>query len=126
MSLLEQQLADLIWFNVNAGNWNADPGADPVTDTGGIDISAITGGLFPGADVSIGYVVTENLAPGLGLTGYTDWPVTDWQFIETFGGGAGAPGGATDTFQYNDGSGRFSEAANFTFNSAPARQHNQW
>lgn len=35
------------WFRVSNGNWNNDAAANPATATNGIDISALTGGLFP-------------------------------------------------------------------------------
>jgi hypothetical protein len=35
-----------IWFRKNGGNWNNDAGADPATNTGGIDISALGSTLY--------------------------------------------------------------------------------
>lgn len=39
--------AKLIWFAKNTGDWNNDPTANPATGTGGIDITAVAGNLFP-------------------------------------------------------------------------------
>lgn len=38
---------DYIWFRVNGGNWNNDISADPGTTTGGLDISFLTGDVYP-------------------------------------------------------------------------------
>jgi hypothetical protein len=40
---------NLIWFRVDGGDWNGDNNQNPETATGGIDISAITGDVYPGA-----------------------------------------------------------------------------
>lgn len=37
------------WFRRNEGFWNLSASADPFTNTGGLDISAVTGPLFPTA-----------------------------------------------------------------------------
>ena len=39
---------NLIWMRVNGGLWNNDAAADPITATGGVDISYITGIVYPG------------------------------------------------------------------------------
>jgi len=41
-----------IWLRVNSGNWNNSGTADPVTNVGGIDISAISGPIFPACSAS--------------------------------------------------------------------------
>jgi len=35
-----------IWYRTNAGNWNNSGSNDPATNTGGVDISSITGPFF--------------------------------------------------------------------------------
>jgi hypothetical protein len=40
---------NLMWFRANGGYWNGDNTQNPETATGGIDISAITGDVYPGA-----------------------------------------------------------------------------
>ena len=39
---------NLIWMRVDGGLWNNNPSANPTTATGGIDISAIPGIVYPG------------------------------------------------------------------------------
>ena len=39
---------NLIWMRVNGGSWNNDVTADPVAATGGVDISYISGIVYPG------------------------------------------------------------------------------
>lgn len=40
-----------IWFRKNGGNWNNSGTADPATNTGGLDTSAITGTLYAAVTV---------------------------------------------------------------------------
>ena len=40
---------NLIWARVDGGDWNGDNTQNPTTATGGIDISGITGYVYPGA-----------------------------------------------------------------------------
>lgn len=35
-----------IWFRVNGGDWNGSPTNNPATNTGGADISALTGAIY--------------------------------------------------------------------------------
>jgi hypothetical protein len=70
---------DRIWFRVNGGDWNNSPAADPATNTGGIDISAIPAGdryVWVDAEEP-GDTVTFNF----GRTAYAHTPPTgfgDW------------------------------------------------
>lgn len=60
--------ANLIWFAKNTGDWNNDPSANPAAGTLGIDISVVTGTLYPmGTSFSNGSVLTANF----GATAYT-------------------------------------------------------
>jgi hypothetical protein len=40
---------NLMWIRVNGGDWNGDNTQNPSTGTGGVDTSAITGDVYPGA-----------------------------------------------------------------------------
>lgn len=42
----------MIWFRTNGGNWNNSGTADPATNVGGIDISAVSGPYFPGGQIN--------------------------------------------------------------------------
>ena len=37
----------MIWYRTNGGNWNNNSSNNPSTNVGGIDISAVTGALYP-------------------------------------------------------------------------------
>lgn len=41
------RLAGLLWIRIDGGVWNAGGGADPATNTGGFDISMLTGNQSP-------------------------------------------------------------------------------
>lgn len=55
---------NLIWFRVNNGYWNGEPTNKPEAKIGGIDISAITGNIYPGAtpywDSGVAGIITIN------------------------------------------------------------------
>jgi len=75
--------ARLIWFRVApSGNWNGSGAANPATGTGGVNISALSGALFPMFGVNGGGdVVTANFGDsafvGAVPSGYTaGWPVS--------------------------------------------------
>lgn len=60
--------ANLIWFAKNGGDWNNNASADPAAGTNGIDISSVTGTLYPmTAAFTDGCVRTANF----GATAYT-------------------------------------------------------
>lgn len=48
--------APLIWFRINNGNWNNDPGANPATRTGGYDMSGITAPYYPAGYMNAGFL----------------------------------------------------------------------
>lgn len=49
------------WWRVGAGNWNNSGTANPATNTGGVDISSVTGALFAGwTSYGVSDVVTAN------------------------------------------------------------------
>src|SRR6185503_19314257 len=87
--------AKKMWFRKNNGLWNNAGGQDPATGTGGIDISAITGTVFPA------YTFVDNGAPAGQFTanfGATTFAQTipsgfssfSGQWIQfTFGGNSG-------------------------------------
>lgn len=58
--------ATAIWFKLNAGSWNNNPSADPSTNTGGVDLSALTGEMFPGyaLDHESSAISSVTLVPG--------------------------------------------------------------
>ena len=41
---------NLIWMRVDGGDWNNNPSANPAAATGGVDISYITGNVYPGVN----------------------------------------------------------------------------
>ena len=44
------RVSDLIWMRVDGGLWNNDTAADPTTAQGGVDISYISGIVYPGVN----------------------------------------------------------------------------
>ena len=44
------RVSDLIWMRVDGGLWNNDAAADPTTAQGGVDISYISGIVYPGVN----------------------------------------------------------------------------
>ena len=71
------RLNDLLWFRVNNDLWNADGAADPTTGTGGIDISGITGAVYPA--VTLSYSATASVIAASEVSPYT--VPTDFTFI---------------------------------------------
>lgn len=72
--------ANLIWFRVNGGSWNAGGAADPATGTGGISTSSVTGPFFAAvgiATTAVGGMFTANFggtAYGTATpSGYGNW-----------------------------------------------------
>jgi hypothetical protein len=61
---------NLIWFRSNGGHWNADPAQDPSTASGGIDISFLTGDVYPGVTIYSDGQFTVN-APANIPTGFS-------------------------------------------------------
>ena len=66
------------WVREGAGNWNNNGSADPATNTGGIDISALPTTLFPtvqfwtandAGTINFGAIAFTNAAP----SGFTAW-----------------------------------------------------
>lgn len=57
------RLAGLYWSRIDGGVWNAGGGADPATNTGGLDISILTGNQSP----AILYPAYQLLGDGGGL-----------------------------------------------------------
>lgn len=52
---------DRIWFRKTTGDWNNNVSADPATNTGGIDISSLSGPYYLGTCVTVpGEIVTIN------------------------------------------------------------------
>ena len=44
-----------LWARVNgAGNWNNDAGADPAAGTNGLDVSSVTGSIYPACYAAVG------------------------------------------------------------------------
>lgn len=67
-----------VWVRVNSGNWNGSALADPATNTGGYDISAITGPFYAlttigetsaGTTANFGATSYANAAP----SGFGNW-----------------------------------------------------
>jgi hypothetical protein len=72
--------ARLLWIRVNGGNWNNSGTANPATGAGGIDISGITGTLYPGLSVrDAGDEVTANF----GATSYAQSPPSGFENFPT-------------------------------------------
>ncbi len=67
----------LAWFRVGAGNWNNNASADPATNTLGLDISAVTGALYPGNELDISIAGTANFGASAYAnsvpSGYGNW-----------------------------------------------------
>jgi hypothetical protein len=71
----------LIWFRVNNGNWNNNVANDPVTNTGGIDYSGITGlGTMVAA---ISASITGTVWTMQFSTAFTNTPPTGYVSIDT-------------------------------------------
>jgi hypothetical protein len=53
LSMAWNETSKKVWFRSNCGNWNNDVigNQNPATGTGGFDISAITGAVFPAIDL---------------------------------------------------------------------------
>ena len=63
---------NLLWFRVNNNPWNGLGQADPATGANGIDISGITGTLYPAASLGGNAAITVNLTSQFSVpTGYT-------------------------------------------------------
>jgi hypothetical protein len=88
ITIAVDRTASLAWWRVNAGNWNGSPTADPVSGVEGLDISIIVGDLLPGVSFNavLGSQFTFNFLPGLGLTGFSNWPqsLDPWQGVSQF------------------------------------------
>lgn len=68
ISIAVDLTAKLIWFRVNAGNWNNSGAADPATGVNGIDIAAIAAGpYFP---MSTAYTSADAWTANFGGTAY--------------------------------------------------------
>ena len=133
---------NLIWIRVNFGYWNGSQSADPSTDTEGIDISYLTGTIYPALspwyanDIAGVYVITNytfsapsgftllNAAQGAGGTGGQG--TAYWGLNATDGtGGAGGGGGGRfeDTGAGGGGTGLYGIGSNGsagTFSSPPS------
>lgn len=57
-----------IWFRVNGGDWNNNAANDPATNTGGIDISGVSGTIFPAWN---GFSSTDTNVANFGSTAFT-------------------------------------------------------
>jgi len=88
------RLNNLIWIRVNGGLWNNSTLANPATATGGVDISYITGIVYPGASPYY-YSGTEGKT-SINTTAKYTVPV-DFDFIGTEQG-AWVPPAAETTF----------------------------
>jgi hypothetical protein len=88
------RLNNLIWIRVNGGLWNNSTLANPATAIGGVDISYITGIVYPGASPYY-YSGTEGKT-SINTTAKYTVPV-DFDFIGTEQG-AWVPPGAETTF----------------------------
>lgn len=65
-------LARLLWARPNgSGNWNGSGAADPVTGAGGLDISAVTGALFPSLGIAASTGPGADYAVNLGSVPFT-------------------------------------------------------
>ncbi len=80
--------AQLWWYRVNGGNWNANALADPATDTGGFSLHGLTSPLRIATDLSDAFA-TANFAPSLALTGYSNWSTGASNGALFFSDGAG-------------------------------------
>lgn len=49
-----------LWVRKGAGNWNNDAGADPTTNTNGIDVSSLSTPLYAAASAGTNGVITSN------------------------------------------------------------------
>jgi hypothetical protein len=63
----------LIWFRVNAGNWNGSGTANPATGTGGISLtgSLASGALFGVGSMNTGFTGGELLTANFGATSFS-------------------------------------------------------
>lgn len=60
-----------IWFRVGAGTWNGGSSGDPDTNLNGINISAITGAIFPMAQLKF---LNDQFTVNFGATSYAQTP----------------------------------------------------
>lgn len=61
-----------IWFRVNGGNWNANPSANPSTNTGGESLAAVAGvPLFAAVLVNAG-ATNDNATANFGATAFAN------------------------------------------------------
>lgn len=60
--------ARLVWFRKNGGNWNGSGTANPATGVEGLDISAVTGNIYPSA---ILYSINSQVTANFGGSAYT-------------------------------------------------------
>jgi hypothetical protein len=62
----------MIWFRIDAGNWNYSGAADPATGAGGFDISAITLDPLPTAPVTVTSATGSTVTANFGQTAFQD------------------------------------------------------